>query len=79
MQHCESEQDFRDKVLEGIAVLRTQMNALVGADGTNGRVGSLEERITSLEVSRGRQKGFMAAISLATGLAGAAAEWFFRR
>lgn len=79
MQQCQSEQEFRDKMLEGMQDLRTKMNALVGEDGTDGRISVIEERVTDLEISRGRQKGFMAAIATLTAIGGAVGEWLTKR
>jgi uncharacterized BrkB/YihY/UPF0761 family membrane protein len=63
--------DFERDVLEGLTELRigqadltAKMNMLVGVDGTNGRISMIEEQIKSLNDSRARQWGFIAAISV---------------
>lgn len=61
---CPTEQQFREKMLEGMADLRAKMNMLVGEDGTNGRVGDLEADVESLKATRSRQWGAIAAVGL---------------
>lgn len=45
-------ENFQERVLQGLENIRTKMDILVGPDGTNGKVGDMEHRISSLEKAR---------------------------
>jgi hypothetical protein len=59
-----NDQEFREKVLVILTDVQTKMNSLVGADGTNGRVGSLETQVLDLQQERSRMWGAGAAITV---------------
>jgi hypothetical protein len=56
--------EFRERVLVILTDVQTKMNSLVGADGTNGRVGDLEEQVLDLQKERSRMWGAGAAIAI---------------
>jgi hypothetical protein len=64
MQGLQADQEFRQNVLSMLTDVQTKMNALVGKDGTNGRVGSIDDRVKSLEGTRANQWGAVAAVSV---------------
>ena len=54
-----SDLQFRDFVVRTLSRLETNMASLVGPDGTNGRMSTVEERLTSLETSRTKGRAIM--------------------
>jgi len=48
--------EFRERVLVILTDVQTKMNSLVGADGTNGRVGNLEAKVFDLQQQKARSK-----------------------
>jgi hypothetical protein len=67
-----NDQEFRDKMIAGMARLEQNMTRLVGEDGEGGMI----ERVRDLENSRARDRGMAAGISLAVTVCWSAAKQF---
>ena len=60
-----TDQEFRVKMIEGMAELRTSMKQLVGEDGSGGIIAKHSDDIDDLKLSRARDRGIAAGISVA--------------
>ena len=57
-------------MIEGMTELRTSMKRLVGEEGSGGEIKAMQDEIEDLKLSRARDRGFAAAISLCVSAAG---------
>lgn len=78
-----SEQEFREKMIDGIADLRAKMNMLVGLDGTNGWKSEVDKDIKELKSDRDTRSGSHRVLgflsNFASGIVGAILTYLLKR